>query len=88
MEVSLGVLEVFVSAGCRGCRRARELVAWARKINPSLKIRVVDISEEPTVGDRRVFAVPTYAYRDQILYLGNPSESDFRGWLDKLCSEV
>ena len=88
MKAALGVLKVFVSAGCRGCKRALELVAWLRTIRPDLMIEIIDLSKQPDAGLGLVFAVPTYVYDSKPVFLGNPSPPELQAWLDKLRPEV
>ncbi|MCI0441415.1 MAG: thioredoxin family protein [Chloroflexi bacterium] len=84
MKASLGVLQVFVTMGCRGCRRAQELVAWIRSIKPNLSIQVIDLAVYPDAGLGLVFAVPTYVYNSRPIFVGNPSTQELRQWLDNL----
>ena len=83
-----GVLKVFVTAGCRGCKRALELAEWVRELEPRLEVQVVDISVEPHAGAKLVFAVPTYLYGDKPIFLGNPSPEELGSWLESLDWEV
>ena len=82
MKASLGVLKIFVSESCRGCKRAVELAAWLRKITPHLRVQIEDIALGGAGKDGLVFAVPTYVYDNRPLFLGNPSKQE--KWLDKL----
>jgi hypothetical protein len=84
----LGVLKVFISAGCRGCRRALELVELVRRQRPSLSIQVIDLSKVPEAGLGLVFAVPTYVYENRPIFLGNPSRQELEAWLNTLGAEV
>ena len=88
MNSASGVLKVFISAGCRGCKRALELVAWLRTIRPDLIIEIIDLAKQPDAGLGLVFAVPTYVYNSKPIFLGNPSPQELQTWLDKLCPEV
>lgn len=81
---SLGVLKIFITASCRGCRRARELAAWMRSIKPGLSIQVIDLEIYPDEGGGLIFAVPTYVYNGRPLFVGNPSTQELRRWLDNL----
>ncbi len=78
------LLKVFVTTGCRGCKRALELTEWVREVEPRLEVQVVDLSAEPDAGGNLVFAVPTYVYGDQAIFLGNPSPQELKSWLDSL----
>ena len=80
----MGVLKVYISKGCRGCKRALELVSWARKAKPSLDVEVVDLSTSDGPDQDSVFAVPAYVYRDRAVFLGNPSQEELMRWLDTL----
>lgn len=88
MNSALGVLKVFISVGCRGCKRALELVAWLQTIKPDLIIEIIDLAKQPDAGLGLVFAVPTYVYNSKPVFLGNPSPQELQAWLDKLCPEV
>ncbi len=88
MKASLGILKVFISTGCRGCRRALELVEWLRSQRPSLSIEVIDLSKVPEAGLGLVFAVPTYVYKNRPVFLGNPSRQELESWLNTLGAEV
>ena len=88
MSTLRGVLKIFVTTGCRGCKRALELAEWVRDVEPRLEVQVMDLSVEPNAGDNLVFAVPTYVYGDQAIFLGNPSPQELRTWLDSLDLEV
>lgn len=81
------MLKVFISAGCRGCQRAQELALWIAESRPQLEVRTIDLSVEPDAGDGIVFAIPTYVYQDEILFLGNPSWQELQHWLDSLDQE-
>jgi hypothetical protein len=64
-------LDVFIEAGCFGCRRAQEIAAEMAKRFPALSIKLVDISEVEEVPDS-VFAVPMYQLNGKTVFLGNP----------------
>ncbi len=85
---SLGVLKVFITTGCKGCRRAQELAAWIRSIKPNLSIQVIDLDVYPDAGLGLVFAVPTYLYNSRPIFVGNPSRQELQRWLNDLESEV
>ena len=88
MKSALRVLKVFVSTGCRGCKRALELVAWLRTIRPDLIIEIIDLAKQPDAGLGLVFAVPTYVYDSKPIFLGNPSPQELQKRLGELCPEV
>ena len=89
MEASLGILKVFISAGCLGCKRALELVTWLRRVKPQLGVEVVDIALKPdAVGGYSIFAIPTYVYNNKAVFLGNPSRKELQLWMDRLQPEA
>ncbi len=83
-----GVLKVFVTTGCRGCKRARESAEWVREVESRLGLQVVDISVEIDASAKLVFAVPTYLFGDKPIFLGNPSQQELGSWLESLSWEV
>ena len=82
------MLKIYVTAGCRGCKRALELAEWVQKTQPGLKVRIVDLSVVPDGGSDLVFAVPTYIFDGKPIFLGNPSLRELQTWLDGLDPEV
>ncbi|MEE8158476.1 MAG: thioredoxin family protein [Dehalococcoidia bacterium] len=84
MNTPLGVLQVFISQGCRGCELALEVAAKVRKTNPDLGVEVIDIYQEPARLDSQVLAVPAYVYDGRLLFLGNPSPEELETWLKSL----
>ncbi len=69
------VLEVYVTATCRGCARARELVAWLAALDlPHVEVRLVHLDQPGATRPPTVFAVPTYLLNGRVLSLGNPDE--------------
>ena len=64
------------------------MAEWVRDVEPRLEVQVKDLSVEPNAGGNLVFAVPTYVYGVQAIFLGNPSPRELRTWLDSLDLEV
>ena len=81
-------MKVFVTTGCRGCKQALELAEWVHGVEPRLEVQVINLSVEPDAAGNLVFAVPTYVYGDQALFLGNPSPQELKTWLGSLDLEV
>ena len=84
----MGELKVYISQGCRGCKRALELVSWVRRARPSLDVEVVDVATATDLNEDSVFAVPAYIYRSRPLFLGNPSQQELQRWLHTLDTEA
>jgi hypothetical protein len=83
----LGALQVFITAGCRGCKRALELAAWIKGVEPDLSVEVIDLSINANAGQGLVFAVSAYFHNERPVFLGNPSEGELQTWLDNLTGE-
>ncbi len=71
------LLEVYVSAGCLGCVRARELVAHLRRARPGAAVETIDLDRAPPealpVG---LVGTPTYRLGGRVRWLGNPSAEE------------
>ena len=65
----MGDLNVYVSTGCRGCKRALELVSWLQEARPSFDVEVVDVSttERPDQGSVFAERKGTSSYRPAVL---------------------
>ena len=88
MEASIGTLKVFVTTGCRGCKRALEVAEWVRMVKPRLEVEIIDLAKEHDADLGLVLAVPTYVYAGRPIFLGNPSPQELQTWLDNLDPEV
>ena len=88
MRASPEVLKIYVTTGCRGCKRALELADWIKETQPWLEVKIVDLSVGPDAGSKLVFAVPTYVFHGKPIFLGNPSKKGLQTWLDSLDPEV
>ncbi len=60
------------------------MAEWVREAEPRLEVQVVDLSVESDAGGNLVFAVPTYVYSDEAIFLGNPSPQELKTWLGSL----
>ena len=88
MGAALGVLKIFISKGCAGCKRALELAAMVKQVKPRLIVEIIDLAINPSAGAGLVFAVPAYVYNNKPVFLGNPSPLELQAWLDRLDPEV
>ncbi|MEZ4497100.1 MAG: hypothetical protein R2845_10050 [Thermomicrobiales bacterium] len=75
-------LEIFVTASCPGCDRARANVeticSWGLA---SLDVVLHDLGDPGTVRPAAVFAVPTYLLDGCVISLGNPDIGFLRSML-------
>ncbi len=66
-------LEIYVSADCPGCQRAREVAAALREGHRGVEVEVIDL-EQLAEDDlpEAVIAVPAYVLDGIVVSLGNP----------------
>ena len=88
MRATPGVLKIFISKGCAGCKRALELAAMVKKIKPQLIVEIIDLALNPTADAGLVFAVPAYFYNSKPVFFGNPSPLELQARLGRLEPEV
>lgn len=75
-------LDIYVTPGCLGCDRARQLAQEVRARGlPSVEVNLIDLSDPVVVRPEAVFAVPTYLLNGKVLSLGNPE-------LEWLCQQL
>lgn len=72
-------LEIYVSADCPGCARAREIATSLGGEVPGVRIEVIDL-DEVRAGQLPdgVVAVPAYVLDGAVISLGNPRLSSLR----------
>ncbi|MGE0538879.1 MAG: hypothetical protein AB7R89_01705 [Dehalococcoidia bacterium] len=68
----MALLQVFVENGCSGCRRAIALAEQVRGRFPTVRVEIVNLSEQHIEPPEAVFAVPTFLLDGEVLSLGNP----------------
>lgn len=66
-------LQVFVTAGCATCRRARELVDAVRRLRPRQPVEVIDLGDRIGRLPAGVVGTPTFRLGERIVSLGNPT---------------
>jgi hypothetical protein len=71
-------LEVLVSAGCRSCDQALQLVETFRDTHPHVPVRVTDVDEPGWVPPPGFVGTPMFLADGRILFLGNPSPAALR----------
>lgn len=78
------MLRVYVAPDCPGSALAVRLVEQVRGKYPHMPLEVVDIADPKAVIPSRVFGTPMYAWEDQVVFLGNPSEAVLLAWVKEL----
>ncbi len=71
------LLQVYVTAGCLGCVRARELVAHLRRMRPGADVQTIDLDRSPPeTRPAGLLGTPTYRLDGRVRWLGNPSSEE------------
>jgi len=75
----MSLLQVYVSADCETCVRAREISEALFGAYPGISVEIVDVgrAEAGEVPDA-VIAVPTYLLDGVVVSLGNPNLASLR----------
>jgi len=83
--LSRASLDIYVSSGCRSCRRSLELAAHIRKAYPEVAVNIIDVSREHRATNRHpVIATPTFVLNGARLSLGNPSPAALEAAIRRL----
>lgn len=75
-------LQVVVSAGCAGCRIARDLVEAVRRLRPAQPVEVIDIGSPAAPLPAGVVGTPTFLVGERVVSLGNPTLDELLATLD------
>ncbi|GAC1519651.1 MAG: hypothetical protein NVS2B16_26160 [Chloroflexota bacterium] len=68
------VLRVYVAEHCGACRESRRLAKVIGRRLPTIAVKVIDVDHHEPVD--KIFAVPTFCFREKIVSLGNPQEEE------------
>lgn len=66
-------LEIYIKDDCPTCVETRYLAQLIFKRYRNLNVDLINLNDPDTIWPDKVFAVPTFIYKDQIIFLGNPS---------------
>ncbi|MCC6179860.1 MAG: hypothetical protein IT305_31490 [Chloroflexi bacterium] len=69
-------LSVYILEHCFGCEEARRLATAIAGSFANLRVRVVDLDDEPDARPDNLIAVPTYMLDGKVIALGNPRQID------------
>ena len=69
-------LDVYLTLTCFGCAEALRLAEATAREFPRCVVRVVDLEREPQARPEGLVAVPTYLLDGEVLFLGNPRQTD------------
>lgn len=76
------MLDIYISAHCRGCDRALELARRLRVFRPDIPLNIIDIDRPGSEVPQQVIGTPTYVWGGRILFMGNPSEEELLERID------
>ena len=71
------MLHIYLSAHCRGCGTAVQLAERLRTQRPDVPLTLVDVNDPHADVPANVIGTPMYVWHDRVLFLGNPSETEF-----------
>lgn len=71
-----GMLRVYIAEDCPGSARACELVLHFQALHPDIPLELVDVHAPGATVPPEVFGTPIYTWQNQIVFLGNPSETE------------
>ncbi|GAB3488413.1 hypothetical protein FB471_1429 [Amycolatopsis cihanbeyliensis] len=82
------MLEIYVSPGCVGCRRASAYADALRQHRPDQPVRVIDLATHQGPLPDGVIGTPTYRLGGRIISLGNPAWEELLDTLDNRLNRV
>lgn len=79
MMLGMSRLSIYISAGCLGCQRAREIAGSLRETCPEVDVELIDVSASPQAElPEAIVAVPAYVLDGTVVSLGNPTIKELR----------
>ena len=66
-------LYVYLTADCRICDRARQIIAELRAPRPGYPVELINLDQAGASKPAAVFGTPTYCLGERIISLGNPA---------------
>ena len=67
-------LQIFIAPDCWSCGESQQIAADLANEFPNLLIELLDL--EKVERPENVFAVPTYVYDGDVIFLGNPTREE------------
>ncbi|MEM8530541.1 MAG: hypothetical protein AAGF95_06850 [Chloroflexota bacterium] len=84
----MSTLRVYISNQCPSCATAIHRVHFVRRSRPEQIVELVNLDDQDAMRPAYVFGTPTYCLGNQIIFLGNPSETELLSKLDQQVSTV
>lgn len=81
------MLTIYISNHCAGCTTALKHAHWLREIRPNLPVRIVNLDQPGAVMPKYIIGTPCYTWQDQVLYWGNPAQSELVERIDTLYAQ-
>ncbi len=82
------IMQVVIADDCPMCVFSEDVVGFARRTYPNLKIDLLNLSNPDTICPENIFATPTYLLNGQIIFLGNPSFEELGDCLESVGVEM
>ena len=79
----MSTLRIYISNQCPSCVIAIHRVHFIRRLRPEQTVELVNLDDQDAVRPAYVFGTPTYCLSDQIIFLGNPSETELLSKIDQ-----
>ena len=67
-------LQIFITPDCWSCRESQQIAADVAGEFPHIAIELLDLEEVDR--PEHVFAVPTYVFNGDVIFLGNPTREE------------
>lgn len=78
------MLTVYTATHCPVYNRTWNVVAQLNKHHPQIPMQVINLDDPNIEWPSFVIGTPTYMWNGQIIFLGNPSETDLIFQLSKI----
>ena len=78
------MLVIYTATHCPVFRRTEELVARLQQQHPRIPLQVINLDDPDGEWPAFVIGTPTYVWKGQVIFLGNPSEAELISLLSKM----
>jgi hypothetical protein len=78
------MLTVYTATHCPVYTRTWSLVAQLNQHHPRIPVQVINLDDPSIEWPSFIIGTPTYMWNEQVIFLGNPSETDLICELSKI----
>ena len=78
------MLVIYTATHCPVFRRTQELVARLQQQHPGIPLQLINLDDSDCEWPAFVIGTPTYVWKGQVIFLGNPSEAELISQLSKM----